>query len=89
MRRRESRRWIAIVAGVWIDNVDGAEPGDGAHQFLEQSSFSGWMFTRTPSPLPIGDWRRFERLGQLAAYPGFVFREDSSGSRERRGSHPR
>lgn len=34
----------------------------------------------------IGDWRRFQRPGQLAAYLGLVAREDSSGSRERRGS---
>jgi len=34
----------------------------------------------------IGDWRRFERPGQLAAYLGLVCREDSSGPRERRGS---
>lgn len=34
----------------------------------------------------IGDWRRFERPGQLAAYLGLVCREDSSGPRERKGS---
>lgn len=34
----------------------------------------------------IGDWRRFERPGQLAAYLGLVSREDSSGSRQRLGS---
>ena len=34
----------------------------------------------------IVDWRRFERPGQLAAYLGFVSREDSSGPRERKGS---
>jgi transposase len=34
----------------------------------------------------IGDWRRFERPGQLAAYLGLVAREDSTGARERRGS---
>lgn len=34
----------------------------------------------------IVDWRRFERPSQLAAYLGLVPREDSSGSRERRGS---
>jgi transposase len=34
----------------------------------------------------IGDWRRFERPGQLACYLGLVSREDSSGNRERRGS---
>jgi transposase len=34
----------------------------------------------------IGDWRRFERAGQLAAYLGLVARESSSGSTERRGS---
>ena len=34
----------------------------------------------------IGDWRRFERPGQLMAYLGLVPSEHSSGSRERRGS---
>lgn len=34
----------------------------------------------------IGDWRRFERPSQLAAYLGFVPREASSGDRERKGS---
>jgi transposase len=34
----------------------------------------------------IVDWRRFQRATQLYAYLGFVPREDSSGSRERRGS---
>ena len=34
----------------------------------------------------IGDWRRFERPGQLAAYLGLVCREHSSGPRERKGS---
>lgn len=34
----------------------------------------------------IGDWRRFERPGQLAAYLGLVAREYSSGSREHKGS---
>jgi transposase len=34
----------------------------------------------------IGDWRRFERPAQLAAYLGFVPREASSGDRERKGS---
>ena len=34
----------------------------------------------------IGDWRRFERPGQLAAYLGLVCCEDSSGARERKGS---
>lgn len=33
----------------------------------------------------IGDWRRFERPGQLMAYLGLVPREHSSGERERRG----
>ena len=34
----------------------------------------------------IGDWRRFERPGQLMAYLGLVPREHSSGERSRRGS---
>jgi transposase len=34
----------------------------------------------------IGDWRRFERPGQLMAYLGLVPREHSSGDRTRRGS---
>jgi transposase len=34
----------------------------------------------------IGDWRRFDRPGQLAAYLGLVSREDSSGPRQRLGS---
>ncbi len=34
----------------------------------------------------IGDWRRFERPGQLMAYLGLVPREYSSGERSRRGS---
>lgn len=34
----------------------------------------------------IVDWHRFERPSQLAAYLGLVPREDSTGSRERRGS---
>ena len=34
----------------------------------------------------IGDWRRFERPGQLMAYLGLVPSEHSSGNRERRGS---
>lgn len=34
----------------------------------------------------IGDWRRFGRPSELAAYLGLVPREDSTGSRERRGS---
>ena len=34
----------------------------------------------------IVDWRRFERPSQLAAYLGLVPREDSTGSRERRGA---
>lgn len=34
----------------------------------------------------IGDWRRFERPSQLAAYLGLVAREASSGDRERKGS---
>lgn len=34
----------------------------------------------------IGDWRRFARPSQLAAYLGFVPREASSGDRERKGS---
>jgi transposase len=34
----------------------------------------------------IGDWRRFERPSQLAAYLGLVSREASSGDRERKGS---
>jgi transposase len=34
----------------------------------------------------IGDWRRFERPTQLAAYLGLVSRESSSGNRERKGS---
>jgi transposase len=33
----------------------------------------------------IGDWRRFERPGQLMAYLGLVPSEHSSGDRERRG----
>ncbi|MCH9047169.1 MAG: IS110 family transposase [SAR324 cluster bacterium] len=33
----------------------------------------------------IGDWRRFERPGQLMAYLGLVPSEHSSGNRERRG----
>lgn len=33
----------------------------------------------------IGDWRRFERPGQLMAYLGLVPSEHSSGERERRG----
>jgi transposase len=33
----------------------------------------------------IGDWRRFERPGQLMAYLGLVPKEHSSGERERRG----
>lgn len=33
----------------------------------------------------IGDWRRFERPGQLMAYLGLVPSERSSGDRERRG----
>ena len=34
----------------------------------------------------LGDWRRFTSPRQLAAYLGFVPREDSSGDRERKGS---
>jgi transposase len=34
----------------------------------------------------IGDWRRFARPSQLAAYLGLVSREASSGDRERKGS---
>jgi transposase len=34
----------------------------------------------------IVDWRRFERPSQLAAYLGLVPREESTGSRARRGS---
>lgn len=34
----------------------------------------------------IGDWRRFARPGQRAAYLGLVCREASSGARERTGS---
>jgi transposase len=34
----------------------------------------------------IGDWRRFARPAQLAAYLGLVAREASSGERERKGS---
>lgn len=34
----------------------------------------------------IGDWRRFERPGQLASYLGLVMRESSSGERQRLGS---
>ena len=34
----------------------------------------------------IGDWRRFASPRELAAYLGFVPREDSSGDRERKGS---
>jgi len=34
----------------------------------------------------IGDWWRFERPSQLAAYLGLVAREASSGDRERKGS---
>lgn len=34
----------------------------------------------------IGDWRRFKRPSQLAAYLGLVAREASSGDRERKGS---
>lgn len=34
----------------------------------------------------LGDWRRFTGPRQLAAYLGFVPREDSSGDRERKGS---
>lgn len=34
----------------------------------------------------IGDWRRFARPSQLAAYLGLVSREASSGGRERKGS---
>ena len=34
----------------------------------------------------LGDWRRFPSPRQLAAYLGFVPREDSSGDRERKGS---
>jgi transposase len=34
----------------------------------------------------IGDWRRFERPGQLASYVGLVMRERSSGERQRLGS---
>jgi len=33
----------------------------------------------------IGDWRRFERLGQLMAYLGLVPSEHSSGDRQHRG----
>ena len=33
-----------------------------------------------------GDWRRFERPGQLMAYLGLVPREHSSGNRAHRGS---
>jgi transposase len=34
----------------------------------------------------IVDWRRFATAGQLASYLGLVSRENSTGSRERRGS---
>lgn len=34
----------------------------------------------------LGDWQRFTTAGRLMAYVGLVPREDSSGSRERRGS---
>lgn len=34
----------------------------------------------------LGDWRRFASPRQLAAYLGFVPREDSSGDRERKGA---
>jgi transposase len=34
----------------------------------------------------LGDWRRFQRPGQLACYLGLVSREASTGNRERRGS---
>ncbi len=34
----------------------------------------------------LGDWRRFERPGQLATYVGLVPREHSSGPRERKGA---
>ena len=34
----------------------------------------------------IGDWRRFQRPGQLMAYLGLVPSEHSSGEREKRGS---
>ena len=34
----------------------------------------------------IGDWRRFASPRELAAYLGFVPREDSGGDRERKGS---
>lgn len=34
----------------------------------------------------LGDWRRFTTPRQLAAYLGFVPREDSSGDRERKGA---
>jgi transposase len=34
----------------------------------------------------LGDWQRFTTAGQLMAYVGLVPREDSSGTRERRGA---
>ena len=34
----------------------------------------------------VGDWRRFERPGQLMAYLGLVPREHSSGNQSRRGA---
>lgn len=34
----------------------------------------------------IGDWRRFQRPGQLASFVGLVMRESSSGDRQRVGS---
>lgn len=57
-------------------------PAVGRLQCFRGISLLGAMVLATE----IGDWRRFERPTQLAAYLGLIPKEDSSGGREHRGS---
>jgi transposase len=57
-------------------------PAVGRLQCFRGISLLGAMVLATE----IGDWRRFERPAQLAAYLGLIPTEDSSGGREHRGS---
>ena len=57
-------------------------PAVGRLQCFRGLSLLGSMILATE----IGDWRRFERPSQLAAYLGLIPKEDSSGNREHKGS---
>jgi transposase len=76
-RREDLDREIERLA-----ELPGIKPAVGQLQCFRGIGLHSAMVLATE----IGDWRRFERAGQLAAYLGLVARESSSGSTERRGS---